>query len=383
MSQLPFKTVGLFLDQDSYGACSYMARSLAHAWREEGLEVHCYGEEPRHMLQELMLNPPDVTISFMDVQIGGKLLCDLVKVPHLTYLVDPSHCYYHHTKSDFACLSTIDPVDAKWLQAGGFSRVCVHPLAVDARDLTSVQSERRYPISFLGSCWDYHTIEEQWNQRFSKEIVRILKAVSEKVLAEPHCSHLEALPKALVQAGYDLYTLPYADMQVLMGLYIRGVERVKMLQSFTKLPVHVFGSFRPKNSWDHYLKGAQVVLHDPVSYAESLSITKQSSVILNSCPQFKWSVHDRLFSGPLCGAMVATTYTPGMDLHFQSQGWISVKPNDHSSLEERVKLYLEEKPLERVQLLQEEVMQKHTWQQRGKELLMSFAKLLKDTSCNV
>ncbi len=382
------KKVGVFLDDDSYGASPYMAKGLSNAFRRLGLEVVLYPKELQKAPLQMIRDKVDFTLSFMDSVMGERLLCDYIQVPHFTYLVDPSHCFFHHSKSEYSFLSSIDPVDAQFLKRGGFNRVIHLPLAVDRDDYAPFSKQRVYPLSFIGSCWDYNEIEKTWDQVFTKDLAHIMRAVASETLASSEVSHLSLFPSSLEKKGYDLTKVPYADMQVNIGLYIRGYERVKLLKSIKKVPIHVWGSFRPKKTWNEYLKGhSNIHIHPPVSYAESLLISSQTKILLNSSPQFKYGIHDRAFSAPLKGALLASIQTKALEDHFTNQALLC-EPGEIESFEDRIQNFLEDDNLREsyVEKAVDTVLEKHTWDQRIGAILRSmdsFVKSLKEKKCKV
>lgn len=383
--------IGVFLEEDSYGACSYMAKSLGASFQRSSHEVFYYEKKDLNSsLLKILRDAPDFTLSFMDTALnkGGALLCDYLQIPHFTYLVDPSNCYFHHSKSSLTYLSSIDKNDVDFLKSGGFTRVTQLPLAVDSNDFTPFSEKRKYPLAFIGSCWDYKDVEARWDLDFTKEIADLMRIVSEEVLAKDDVSHLACLPEKLSSAGYDITKVPYADIQVNIGLYIRGFERVKVLKAIKKIPIHIWGSFRPKDSWLKYLKGQDNIhLHPPISYAESLKISSESQIVLNSSPQFKNGLHDRAFSSPLTGALLASVQTEALKSEFSNSACLC-HPKRLDVLEEMLQEHLSNHDLRKrlVKTALGKVLKNHTWENRAKNiisLMKDFIKKHKERKCVV
>jgi spore maturation protein CgeB len=383
--------IGVFLEEDSYGACAYMAKSLGGSFQKSNHEVFYYNKKDlKNSLLKILRDAPDFTLSFMDTALskGGSLLCDYLQIPHFTYLVDPSNCYFHHSQSSLTYLSSIDQNDIDFLISGGFTRVIQLPLAVDSCDFVPFSEKRKYPLAFIGSCWDYQEVEARWELTFTKEMANLMREVSKEVLAEEGVSHLTCLPKKLSSLGYDITKVPYADMQVNIGLYIRGFERVKVLQGIKKIPIHIWGSFRPKNAWQKYLKGQDNIhLHPPISYAESLKISSESQILLNSSPQFKQGLHDRAFSAPLTGSLLASVQTDALKAEFSNSACLC-HPKKLDLFEEMLQEHLRDHNLRKklVKRALDNVIKKHTWESRSKNiihLMKDFIKNHKERICAV
>jgi spore maturation protein CgeB len=183
------------------------------------------------------------------------------------------------------------------------------------------------------------------------------------------------------QAGIDPEKIDFISALDDLETYIRGKDRIELVNAITEAKVDIFGSSQHIETWTKYFgkKRSNIVIHDPVPYEQVLDIMKHTKIILNSSPWIKNGAHERIFSGLACGALVLTNeniymrehFTDGEDiLFYQHKKWDKAnhKINDYLGNEAK---------RERVAAKgREKVMAEHTWDHRAATLIAEVEKIL-------
>jgi spore maturation protein CgeB len=158
-----------------------------------------------------------------------------------------------------------------------------------------------------------------------------------------------------------------------------------LIRSIKDVPVHVFGELSQDDSsackgWEYYLSDMpNVTIHPAVDYAESLEILKRSKICLNSSPFFKDGSHERMFAGPMCGALVVTNDNLYVRDHFKvDENVVVYMPKQWDKVNEKIRYYLENEPARAAAAAsaKKTVLEQHTWDVRAGQLIDSLSKVI-------
>ena len=377
------KSVGFFSRGDFYVWGLTQTTSFSKALERQGIRVEHFGTKSSP-IREVLSRPreqlPDVTCSLMDLGLGlsSDLLLDHHKVPHVLYSVDLSSYYLHIAFNPYALMTTIDEQDLQKMQSMGFKRTFHLPLGCEKDLQCSLSEDKEYDIVYMGTCWDFETEVLHWKKKLPPNIVDIMIEVCDEVF-QGH-SQIKAMDYALERRGLKFTEVPFCTMHRQITMYTKGKDRVNLVKSIKKHPVHVFGKHNLKKGWEEFLEGQENVhFHDMVSFSDSIKIMQKSKILLNGAPQFKYGLHERIFNGLGSGALVLTDDNAIMKDHFKDEEDILLyNLNEYDSIEEKISPYLSntKKRNELVVSGREKVMKNHTWDVRAKHFISSVSQIL-------
>lgn len=344
------------------------------------------GEINSQIAREIRSFGPDLTLSFNAILSDGEghFLCDYIETPHLNILVDPAFYALEATRSPLNFFSSVDRADVAWFQSNGVSKIFFLPHA--AKELSfPAQEERIYDVVFLGSCSDYEGLKAKWQKILSREEMLVLEMAITRMLTPPLVSLTEALASSIAKANVDPQTLGIQRLFFYLDNYVRGKDRIELIKAIKSSTVHVFGEpawTNPESqvSWQKYFKDdPHVVLHPAVSYEESFSVMSQAKISLNSAPFFKHGSHERILNALMCGSLPLTTQNGYVSEFFRDgKDLLTYQVGRWEEADEKVRTLLEDEKRRKTMTSEGKarVIEAHTWDIRGAELLSSISKLL-------
>jgi spore maturation protein CgeB len=200
-----------------------------------------------------------------------------------------------------------------------------------------------------------------------------MEEAAQVALMDDHTSFMTALAKNL-----DPVACPYVFEEV--ELYIKGMDRLRLLKAFEGHRVHVFGGGIGNADWKKLLKKhSNLIVHPSVSYDQALEIMKQSKIVLNSSIKNKQGAHERIFTASACGAVVVTNDNPLLREYFKDGEMVFYQENNLNQLDSIAdKLLKNEKYRSEIAAAgRGRVMQEHTWDHRVHHLLSQITLHLK------
>ncbi len=382
---MAIEKVCLLVDWSKYETLRHFTNKIAEAFNRRGIAteiVDANGEplqaEPFYHFETA---PPNLTFSFSTFEKlpSGKYIWDVFQIPHISFTFEPTLYFLELTQSPFSVISTVDRSELAALQTQ-FDRAFFMPHGIEPDITFDEKDERPHPVVFFGSCYDYEGWKKSWQKMLPEQLCKVLESAIDLVLTNNTISLADGLATAWGAASLDPSLAQ--DFLLLMfhylNRYVRGIDRVELIRSIKDAEVHVYGDSAPDmlenaSGWQHYLgKQSNVVLHPPVSFAESLDILKKSKICLNSTPYFRNGTSERIFAGAACGALVLTseslylreTLKEGEDiLYYHSKKWNEVNDLINSYLSD-------DKKLKEVAMSgRKKVNIHHTWDNRVEGLL--------------
>ncbi len=341
------------------------------------------GEISNAIKKRILDFAPDCLFSFNSTvpDNEGKYLWDHMQIPGWTALVDPAFYAIEMTRSPYTRLTTVDREDCQWLLDNGVKNTFFWPHGVEA-DLP-LGKDRPLDVVFLGTCTDFEGLKMQWNQALNETEKQVLNTAVQTMMTPPGNSLNKALALSVSSIPFiDPRALDFKSIYHFLDNYVRGKDRYELIRAIKTAKVHIFGEPSWNNlkggaSWKEYLKNqSNVVLHPPVSYAESFEIARQAKICLNSSPFFRHGSHERILNAFMSGAVPLTTHNGFVEEFFQpGTDLLSYQTGDYSHVDDQINSLLsnESKRLEMAAIGREKVLQHHTWDIRAAELL-SFIK---------
>jgi spore maturation protein CgeB len=346
------KKLAVLVAQNPYGTTKSFAKGLVDATVKRGGEASLYevgGGEFGDVLRKWEKNPPEATLSFSDIQVAGEPLSQHSPFPHYSLLVDPAVYFMHHFLSPKSVVTCIDRADIEMLAKVGAPKIDFLPHAADGNYQPDFRHERSYSYVFFGSCIDFRELEKSWQPRFGTQNAVLLKEVSRRALFAS-CSIAEALFESAVPQ--ELFIGFHHEVD----LYVRGRERVELLQVFPE--AHVWGD----GPWKKYLP--QHHIHPAIAFEETLSIMQQAKFVLNASSRFKESSHERILYALLSGAVPVTATNPYLKQSFHDGEEILLFPKGGWRQAREVTLGALEKLKQIAEAGEGAVRKAHLWEHR-------------------
>lgn len=331
-------------------------------------------------------DPPDLTLCYNGAARDeeGNCLADLIRVPHIACLVDPPYRYFNLTASQFTILTCDDRFGCDFLKVTGFNNAVFMPHAVEKELCLEPEQEKIYDVVMLASFIDFEKRRENWKRKFPEPLYKALEQALEISLKDETTSFLWTVQQLVHPYLWtnehtfnaNLFYQIYEESES----YLKGRNRVELINSIKDVPVHVFGGSIDKGrNWSQYYKGnTQVIVHPEISYLDALEVIKKSKVLLNSNIKNKQGAHERIFSGMASGAAVVTNHTPYMDELFVGGEDLILFDCNFEYVNERVMELLssESERKKMTASAKQKVLESHTWDHRISQLFKDIEPII-------
>lgn len=386
------KRICLITNFNLYESKRYFTEKLSEAMQRRGIttkiiDVHMEALSAE-TVQAIRQFDPDLTCSFNSFEPVDetRYLWDVLEVPHLSILVDPSFYSTKLINSPYSILSCVDRSDCEVVQSSGFNRVFFWPHAVERELHADPQEERIYDVVLLGSCYDYESLRRFWQQKYPASLSKVLDEASDLVFSNEKISLGQALVAAWQASRLDPTDVDFGMLYYYLDTYTRGKDRVELVRSIKNAHVHVFGDLATddavgKSGWAQYLNGqSNVTVHPPTLFAEGLDILKHSKIVLNSMPFFRDGSHERIFTGLACGCVPLTSESLFLREQFIEDEELLFYQSKHKDQVDGKICDLLSRETKRKAIAakgRDVVMQRHTWDQRVETLISKAQSLLR------
>ncbi len=388
------KQIDLFMPPHSdFGVTKHFTRQLHEAFLREGIKSRILVPErtnPKPFFDALEKSPPDCTLSFNGVlpDEKGNFLCDMLKIPHVACLVDSPNYYIPLTKSPLNIITCPDRFFCSFFHNLEFKNALFMPHGVEKDIAPDVDfADRQYDVTFLGNCSDYEAQKRGWKEKYPDQLIFSIELAAEIALSNLNITLYDALVQAMNERlwfpGVDVEALNFVQILDDLEYYIRGLDRIKLVQNVKDAQVHIFSTQEAKKIWAKLLGKDQknIVYHDPVQFEDAIEVMKNSKIILNSTPHVKNGAHERIFAGLTCGALVLTNES----IYLQDEGFkdgeniLFYKCSHYENINDKINQYLKNNKKRQTSAKsgREKVLQHHTWDNRAQTLLKELKPLLK------
>ncbi len=346
-------------------------------------------------IQTVLERHPDYTLTFNSIAPDevGNFLWDVLKIPHISWLVDSPNFFIDHmkgsinklAKSHYSILACVDRDSCKIFEEIGIPNVLYLPHGVEKELMGDVDEKRPYDVVMLATPINFKNIRKEWKKN-CPELVDVLLQAAELSFQNPAMSYIRAY--AEVQKLTDgkgkisKKIIEHASILNSLEHYVRGFDKVSALKSIKKANVHVFGSSYHENNWNDVLgKQSNIIKHDAISFEETFEVMKKSKIVVNSCSWIRDGAHERIFSAMACGAVVITTRTPYLEENFvEGKEILFYDLNHWKNINEIVEYYLaHDKERKEIAMAgQKKVHRLHTWDNRAKTLIEHLSSISKE-----
>lgn len=383
--------IDLFMPPISrYNALHHMTKDIFQAFKRLGVNCRllvAQKDNPQPFLESIFSDKPDFTFSLNGLlpDEQGRFFCDMIKIPHVGFLVDSPNHFVTMAKSAMNIITCPDVFSCHFLRGLHCENVLFLPHGVAADLAPDPKLQRTYDVVFLASCIDYKAIEEKWKTAYPKPIQDILFHAAEIALSPEAPPYVQAFVAAMndsvsKHAELDPAAINMIELLDELEVYIRGKDRVELVRAIRDADVLVIGAGGGESGWEKYLSDRKnVTIRPPIPFEEALEVMKQSKIILNSCAWINAGGHERLFAGMACEALVITDQNPWLKEKFtEGQELAFYRHGKWDEVNAMINGYLADEPKRRetAQKGRDKVMKEHTWDVRMKSLLQQIAPIL-------
>jgi spore maturation protein CgeB len=367
---------------EALGRCQVISRLLT-------LEPGCENS----FLQTLLEDRPNCTLTFNPLapNADGVFFCDMLKIPHLAWLVDPPNYFFDliHGSLDilknthFNILANIDREANKIFQDIGFKNVLFLPLAIEQELSGNVSGKRPYDVVMFASLINYEKNRESWDIRYPNLVDVLQQAAELSLKAEDH-SYFKAyadIQKLTEEGKISDKIVAHAAPLCSLDLYLRGLDRVNLVKSVKCTKVHLYDKPEQVDGWGYFLRGrTNYIIHNALPFEETFEVLKSAKIALSCGSWTRDGGTERIFSAMACGALMITTRTPYLEENFiEGKEVLFYDLNRWSEVDGLVEYYLKHED-ERLKIAlagQKKVHSHHTWDHRAEELIKLLPTFLK------
>lgn len=378
--------------RSQYGVMDAFEKGIAEAFISQGVDCRILEAEyknPGKFLQNLLENPPDCTLSFNGLlpDATGNFLCDMIKIPHVAYLLDSPNHFFSLVQSKYTIISCIDKFFCEFFNGLHFNRLLFLPQGIDKNLATQPEEEKKYPIFMLGSFFDYEAIRKRWKDVYPAEMVELLDQSVEITLSDQTTTYVQAFVQSMDKLIKSSSTIKpeklnleeiFTDIET----YVRGKDRIELVEAICQDHlVHICGKDNTPENWKKYLKNGvdNLIFHEPVPFSEAIEYMRRSKIILNSTPSLKNGAHERIFSAIACGSAVLTNENPFVLENFsQGYGVETYRYQERDKARKKIDFLLSDNSRRNAMVQQGKslVLKNHTWDQRALTLIEKLPPLI-------
>lgn len=370
--------------RSSYQVLQHFTEKIYEAFCRKGFT--CCLVPPEDHFNIVVNDPPDLTFAINGLPLNKErqLLCDLIKVPHFSWMVDPPYRFYEVLSSPYLLPGCDDRSGCEFLRLQGFPKSYFFPHAVERELFNHPEVSRPYDVILPASYINYRQLRQEWLETFPKRLSEIMDAAIEQTFADDKTSFIHAF-LTLYKEEKEAEQLPEyeaTDISAILTcleMYIKGRERSELLKSIKYAKVLVLGDKgNTQSGWETELgdRHPNITLRSSLPFKESLQLMQQSKIVLNPSLKNKEGGHERIFSGMACGALVMTSENIWLKESFTNERDILFyRPWEMESVNDKIDYYLSNEAArnEVVARGQEIVLSKHTWDARVDSLLKVFS----------
>lgn len=371
----------------NYLALTHMTKKIYEAFIRLGYE--CRMIAPEDFFVTPVDDPPDLTFGINGAPFNDQrqMLCDVIKKPHFSYLIDPPYRFHEIMGSPYIYIGCDDRYGCEFVKDMGVDRAYFFPHGVDKNLAPDPKVEKDIDVLVLATFIDYEILRDEWWKLLPEIVCQVMDDAIEVTYSDDHTSFIQAFSNAYKnrlglkenpkKIGYDL-ALPL----MLLERYLKGRERVELVKSITDAKVLLLnGHTQGQSGWEKVIGDDQdnITLHEPVSYYDGIELMKRSKIVLNSFSKNKEGAHDRVFNSLACGALCLTNENIFLKESFADEkNILFYQPSKLEEVNAKLNKYLRDDDLRKgvAAAGRKEVMAHHTWDHRLEALSDLWKELL-------
>lgn len=369
-----------------YQVLHHFSSKIHEALLRAGFQSRLIEESDLHVL---LSDLPDLALGFNGCpRSKSELLCDYLKIPYLSLLVDPPYRFFYLVKSPYTIIGCDDRYGCTFLQSLDFNRTIFAPHAVERELLFAEEKgDPIFDVAMLATFIDHEQRRKEWKSKFPAAICKVMDDAIDLTFSDPTLSFIAAFDQAIVEDQKKHPLVPFEGVNLTtvleeLEIYIKGRDRVELIKSVPDCTIHLFGNALDNLDWKKFLGKSHpnINVHGSVSFKQAIEIMKKTKVLLNPSLKNKNGAHERIFTGLASGAAVVTNESLYLRETFDNnQGLIFYPPSRLENVNEQVLLYLsnEKERRRQVEEGQRIVLNHHTWDQRVADIAAQIPPFLK------
>lgn len=326
-----------------------------------------------NFLFKLRSDPPDFTLAFNGQVVleKGLFLCDFLKKPHVSMIIDPAFHFFDLAKSNLNVIACNDRFSYEGLNFLPDVHRLFLPHATDQEITHDAKQERPIDVLSITTFIDMNEMISEFRDVFTEAQLEMLDHVAEESLKSQSLSFIEAY----TQSPGASQIAPEHQFEALyvLEMMVRAKDRIRLLDTFKHATVAVVAPKNADTSWRKLFKGRRnFTFIDQVDYEHHFDLLRQSKVVLNSSPHVKQGGHERVFDALLCGAVPLTSENPFMaEFYKDGDSLLFYRHNNIRVVEQKVLNLLDDEKLRKAIANKGETItrQYHTWDIRMKTLI--------------
>jgi spore maturation protein CgeB len=363
----------LLQNNGRYGVLGSMTKALHRAFLRQGVDSYLFDawdQGPQALFRCIEEWKPEYTFG-INLFAHKELPFASYGINHICLCVDSLPHYKELAAEEFDLLHTIVLFTDAWSSEvfeakAGRSFWFPHAISEEELDELTAKSvpwkDRAYEVVMVGSYIDYEQELNFWKTLLPKKQIDALNALVEEILEDPSSSFLHKMLAFLnhhrsIDTILKENSLSTFHLLASIELYMRGLDRKRLVHAFKGMEVHIFGEGWPPSS--------AYTIHPPLPFSSILDIYAQSKVVLNSAPMIRRGYHERLFLGLAAGSVVVTSKLDVSNLN-QAKVLVDYTTSSLSLLPDRLKNLRSPQPP------REWLKKNHTWDVRVKNFLSSL-----------
>ena len=233
--------------------------------------------------------------------------------------------------------------------------------------------DRVYDCTFMGTYTDYREILRKATSE-TPEYADIILAYFQFLIDNPWYSHEKGVDLFLSRMNLELPAQTLLLMYGILYISVRAViayYRELTIKTFLDngITIDVFS-----HSWERspFANNPMIVIHDEVSYSDTIKYYAQSKVSLNIFSWHKGSITERIANIMLNGAVCVSDISSGLTYHFQDgKDMIIFELNNSVNVVPKIKKLITDDEY-RVSIAKagyEKALKYHTWGDRADRLI--------------
>lgn len=374
------KNVYIVEPVSQYGALNYFNKQIAQGFKACGVNA-CISstyelDEDGHIMG---LSDSDLVVAFNGA-CSGDFLNALIKggIPYWSFFVD--HPYYHYSRlgkcGNNQIVSVIDRKHLDYLEKY-YPRI-KHKIfmphgGAEAEMEVIPFADKKYDVVFLGTYQKPEVCLEGM-----KEYDADMQALFWQIVDNVRNGKENTLEDS-VQSVFEEYGLLEGQESIaaimpklcFLDMYLRYKRRDLLIRAAldSGTEIHVFGK-----GWDAFegYEGNNLIIHDGVSYEDSLKIMADAKIVLNNMPLFADGSHERVFSVLASGSICLTDSNPYLCENFTDKADLFYYHWSNMQLVPEIIKDILAKKYDVEQIIQNghvKVIENHMWMNRAKEIL--------------
>lgn len=294
------------------GVLESFADGLQEGFNRLGVATSSYDFddfESGKCIPHIVASAPDCTIGF-NIMLPEDSPLSQYNIPHYAPLCDSATYYPELRLTNHMLASFMDQDSYGFYKRLGVENIFFLPHAISEKYLVQKPQKRDLDVVMAGSFVNPDAIRKVWDEQLSPKSRDAMLEIAERVLASPHVSHLQAFTEEVEEHGpfeKELLAkkLDFFSQLNMLEVYIRNVDRLRLIQSIEGHTVHIFSANVFKQAWKKALGDKKnIAFHDEVSFDELAAIFARAKCVVNSIPTIKRGLHERLLLALGQGASV-------------------------------------------------------------------------------